>query len=100
MGNSRAFGVLFIPAVLALVVLLIAWRQFPFNDVQIGPADAACAHPDQHLRAGRLRLGHVDELERTRFDRRGGSKNAGFHSRAILRRVRFHSGPKLRPIVT
>ncbi len=26
---ARAFGALFIPAVLALVVLLIAWRQFP-----------------------------------------------------------------------
>ena len=61
----------------------LAGRQLALDHVQIRPADSAGTHSNQHLRAGRLRLGHVRVLERISFDGRGLSENAGFHSYAL-----------------
>ena len=47
-----------------------ARRQFTFDNVQIGSANAAHFHADENLALARLGVRGVGELERVRLDRR------------------------------
>jgi hypothetical protein len=38
--------------------------QFAVDDVEVGPAEPACAHCQLHLSIGRLRLGQIGEDQR------------------------------------
>ena len=76
----------------------LARRQFAFNDVQIGAADAAHFHADENFARGGLRHRRVGEFERIRCDRRGRMKQAGFHGQLshdhfiLRRRLLFEAG--------
>jgi len=56
-----------------------ARRELAFDHMQIGTADPASIHANQHLPGTRLRLRKLGELERVGFDGRRSAKNAGFH---------------------
>jgi hypothetical protein len=56
-----------------------ARREFPFDHVQIGAADAARLHADEHFSFAGPRYGHIGEFERISLDRRGRTQKAGFH---------------------
>lgn len=65
---------------------LMAWdhgrfalRQFPFDNMQVRPADAARTNFDQQLVANRLRRGHFHPLQRIAFDRRRRGQDTGLH---------------------
>src|SRR5262249_49100766 len=55
-------------------------RQFTFNDVQVGAADAADADFHQNFIFARLWLWRFGQFERVLFDGRGGMKYTGFHN--------------------
>jgi hypothetical protein len=44
----------------------MARRKLTFGDVQIGAADPASPHAQEHMSRFRLRSGHVLDLERSR----------------------------------
>ncbi len=57
----------------------LARRQFAFDDVQVGAANAAEAHADENLAIRRLRHRDVGELQRRGGDRSWSVKQASFH---------------------
>ena len=50
---------------------LTDWRQFAFDNVQIGPAYTASPDFDQDLTGRRFRLGYLSDLQRVLRDARG-----------------------------
>jgi hypothetical protein len=56
-------------------------NQFPFDNVEVGAADAAVGNANQDFPAGGLWSGIVRENQRVRFDTGGGFEDAGFHWR-------------------
>jgi hypothetical protein len=59
-----------------------ARRQLSLYHVQIGAADGAGPHADQHLASGWLRRRRFGEVQGIGFDRRNRTQQAGFHKRA------------------
>src|SRR4051812_8687016 len=62
----------------------LLWRQFSFDDVQIGAAHAARSHAQQNVSRPQARIGNIADLKRTLCDGSRRSKDGGFHGgRAI-----------------
>jgi len=57
---------------------LLGW-QFSFDNVQIGAAHAAGAHPQQHVSRPEARIGDITYLKWMLCDGSGRSKDSGFH---------------------
>ena len=56
-----------------------AGLEFPFDDVQVGAADAAVADADQNFMVNGLWSGDVGENERIHLNAGGDAEEAGFH---------------------
>ena len=59
---------------------LLARRQLAFDDVQIGPADAAGVHAYQHFSGAGLGLRRVGEYQGIALNQGRRFENAGFHN--------------------
>src|SRR4029077_12953292 len=55
--------------------------EFPFNDVQVGPADAAVRDADQYFPIRGLWSGNIRKHQRVGLYRGGRFEDAGFHRR-------------------
>ena len=54
-------------------------RQVAFDDVQVGAADGAAAHPNPHFARRRLGDGQFGQFQGCGIDRRDLAKEHGFH---------------------
>ena len=57
--------------------------QFAFHDVQVGAANAASPHAQQHMAGGRVRPRNLFDAQRTAFQGRRLMKNGGFHATIV-----------------
>jgi hypothetical protein len=59
-------------------------RQFSFDDMEIGPANAACEHAQQHLSRSEFRAEHFLDSQRTIGDLARRTKHRRLHASSII----------------